>query len=604
MKKGAEISFGLLTIFCLIFLPGDGYSQSGESMYWFKKGVNENDPDKKIENYQKAIQENPDFVEAHYNLGLAYMIRKDYQKSEKAFKNALSASINTTRDSFKGNILNRLATIYRKLGRYDEAEQAYRETLNMAVDDKFKAVTLYELGQTKILQKQYDAAVNYFRQGIRISPPDRTSFEIGIQLAKNQQKIDTLFQQGMASVQNQKLSEATNIFDEIIALSPGHEEAAKQLDRLNSQLAQRKEQRDEQIQPLYKQAKIYMNEGNWTEAIKYLQRIKNIQQDYIDVNKLLSQAQESQYQHLLNEQKIVSLYAKGTENFQGGNFTLALAHLEKVAELDPDYKDVQSRIQAARWEMKRASDLTDRSSKDLDGTFPEFNDDFQFNSNTYSSGDLNSQQFVAQRSQQLDAAIDSQLVHNYYEEALDLMEKQQWQGAIIYLEKTKLIKPNYKSTDFLLNHAKQNIEIMEMTAGKESSTGSKQGSPFTLIFALLASIVALPVAILSISPASRAKYFILLRKYDRAREIYERMLSKKPNNIKLYITLANIYINENRVDEVAVRIFERAIQYNDSLKVQLEPIVARYYLQKAKSSATPKSLIQGVLKEELQRMGN
>jgi tetratricopeptide (TPR) repeat protein len=120
----------------------------------------------------------------------------------------------------------------------------------------------------------------------------------------------------------------------------------------------------------------------------------------------------------------------------------------------------------------------------------------------------------------------------------------------------------------------------------------------------LASIVALPVAILSISPASRAKYFILLRKYDRAREIYERMLSKKPNNIKLYITLANIYINENRVDEVAIHIFERAIQYNDSLKVQLEPIVTRYYHQKAKSSATPKSLIQGVLKEELQRMGN
>lgn len=601
MKKRTHILFGLLIIFYPFLFSGDGYSQNTKAVYWFKKGVNEKDPDKKIQNYQKAIQENPAFVEAHYNLALLFITKKDYQKAEEALINALSASANTTRDSFKSNILNRLGTTYRKMGRYDDAEQAFKQALNISTDNKFKAMTLYELGKTKIFQQQYDEAVNYFRQGVRISPDDRASFETGIQLANNQQKIDTLFQQGMASIQNQKLPEAANIFNEIIELSPGHKEAIKQLERVTSLLEQRQEQRDQQIQPLYKQAMTNINEGNWTEAIKYLQRIKSIQPNYADINTLLSRAQEQQYQPLLDEQKIENFYVNGVENFQDKNFTVSLAHFEKVAELDPNYKDIQSRLQATKREMIQANELTDRTSQSEDATLSEFDDTVQME---YSSSEINSQQFIAEKSRQLDAAIDSQLVQNYYEGALDLMQKQEWQRAIILLEKVKLIKPNYKNTDFLMSQAKHSIEVANSASFNESQDQSGSGSSPIIIFALLASIVALPVAILSASPVYRAKYFILLKKYDRAREIYERMLTKKPNNVKLYITLANIYINENRVDEVAIRVFERAIQYNDNLKIQLEPIVTKYYLKKGKSSGTPKSLIQGDLKEELNRMGN
>jgi len=604
MKERIHISFGLLIILSFIVLLINGYSQDLGAVYWFKKGINENDQEKKIEYYQKAIQENPRFVEAYYNLALAYMIRKEYNKAREAFNNALSANPNGINNSLKSNILNRLGSTYRKMGQHTEAEEAFLGALNITKDNKFKALTLYKLGQTKISQEQYDEAVNYFRQGIRISPEDRTSFEIGIQLAKNQQKINGLYQQGLELVQDQKLSQAVDIFNEIINMNPGHENAKKQIEQITTLLKQQQEQKDQQIQPLYNQAMVYMNEGNWSEAIKYFERIKHLQPDHVEVNELLSQAQERQYQQLLDEQKIENLYVKGIENFENGNYTVALANFERVAELNVAYKDIESRIQATRNEINRINEVTNRMPKREEIIYSETEDNFQWNSNTLSSSDLNSQQLFAERSRQLDAAIDSQLVQNYYQGALDLMERQEWHRAIILLEKVRLIKPDYKNIEFLLSQAKQKIKTSNLVAVNEVSVNSKSDTPAALLLALLAGIITLPVVVLSVSPTTRARYYIFLKKNDKAREIYERMLSKKPNNIKLYITLANIYINEKRVDEIAIRVFERAIQYNDSMKIELEPIVTRYYLQKSKSSDTPKKLIQGALKEELKRMGN
>lgn len=604
MNRSIHHVVGLLIVFYCFVLFIDGYSQDTGAVYWFKKGINEKDQDKKIECYQKAIQGNPQFVEAYYNLALTFLIKREYKKAEEAFRNALSVNPNATNSSLKSNILSRLGSTYRKMERYAEAEEAFQGALNISKDNKFKALTLYELGQTKISQGQYDIAINYFRDGVRTSPEDRTSFETGIQLALDQKKINELHQQGLRLVQEQKLTEAKNIFNQIIEMNPNHQDAKKQIENLTVLLAQKQEQKDQQIQPLYTQALAYMNAGNWTEAIKYLEKINDLQPNYADVNKLHAQAQEQQYQQLLGEQKLDNFYMKGIENFEAGNYTVALANFERVAELDPNYRDIESRIQTARKEISRVNDLMNKMPNREDVTLTETEDNFQYESSTYSSTNLSSQQLFTEKSRQLNAAIDSQLVQNYYQEALDLLEQQEWQRAIILLEKVRLIKANYKNTEFLIGQAKQKIETTNWSAADEVTAGSKSRIPSKLIFALLAGMITLPVALLFISPATRARYYILLKKYDKAREIYERMLSKKPNNIKLYITLANIYVNENRVDEVAIHVFERAIQYNDNLKLQLEPIVTRYYLQKAKTTDTPKHLIQGILKEELRRMGN
>jgi len=585
-------------------LFNDGYAQDIGAVHWFKKGINEKDQQKKIEFYQKAIQENPTFVEAYYNLALIFMIKKEYNKAEQAFKNALSANPSALTNSIKSNILNRLGTMYRKMGRYAEAEEAFLGALSIAKDNKFKALNLYELGQIKISQVRYDEAVNYFNQGIQASPEDRNSFETAIQLARNEQKISSLYQQGLQLIQNQNLSEAMDIFNEVIEMNPYHEDAKKQIEKIATLLKQdQQKEGDQQIQPLYNQAMAYMNDGNWSEAMKYFKRIKSLRPDYADVDRLFSEAQERHYQQFLNVQKVENYYVKGIENFENGNYTVALANFESVAKLDPDYKDITSRIQATQGEINRINELSGKMSKREEVPFSETDDNFELESTSVSSIDLNTQPMFAEKSKQLDIAIDSQLIQNYYQNALDLMQREEWQRAIILLEKVELINPNYKNTEFLFVQTKKNLEMANFSDEDEPVISSNSSSVTTLFLAFIGGIVILPLGLFLVSPTTRAKYYFLLRRYDKAREIYEGLLSKKPNNIRMYITLANIYINENRVDEVAIRVFERAIQYNDNLKIQLEPIVTGYYLQKSKSSDTPIKLIQGALEEELKRMG-
>ncbi len=597
MMKKSYLLVGLLLLLSYSSHATTGNPQDIGAAYWFKKGVGEKDPDKKIEYYLKATQENPAFAEAHYNLALLYIGKKENAKAVESLTKALAGNPNPT---LKSNILSRLGATYRKIGQLAEAEKAFQEAINSSNDVQFKTLMLYELGQTKIAQGRYADAIDLFRQGLRNSPENRNSFELGIQMAREQQKIAELYDQGLALIKNNRLSDAKEVFRQLLQMDSSHAGAREQLERIANLMDQKIDQGDRQIQPLYIQALAYMNEGKWQEAIKNLEKIKSLRPNNAEVAKLLAEAQEKQYQQALNEQKIENFYSMGVENFANGNYTLALANFEKVAELNPNYKDIESRLQATRKEVARVNELMSRMpsregtgiSEPLETAMIETMPGAPTSSGTSRS--------MTESSQMSGSDLDLELAQTYYQQALDLMRQQDWQRAMILLEKIKLIKPGYRNTEFLLSQARQNIESTMGLSQNEATSGKGANR---ILLALVIGFVSLPLAILYLLPTTRARYYILLKKYDKARAIYERLLSKKPNNIKLYITLANIYINENRVDEVAIRVFERAIQYNDHLKLQLEPIVSRYYLQKSKSDDSPKKLIDGVLAEELNRMG-
>ncbi|MDZ7264659.1 MAG: tetratricopeptide repeat protein [candidate division KSB1 bacterium] len=602
--KRQKLSAWLL-ILCI--LSGFGIStakpQQNEAAYWFERAVSENNQEKKVEYYLKAIEKKPNFIEAYFNLALTYLTLKKYDQAEDAFKKAMYANPAALSTSLKSNILSRLGTMYRRAGRYQEAEESFQAALNIATDKKFRALTYYELGQNKLAQGQYEEAIKIFRQGIAISPTDRASFETGIQLAESQRKIQTMSQQASQLAQNGKAAEAAEIYNRILEIDPNHQEAKAQLKKLNLLVEQKQSNDIERVQRLYDEAQAHLNNGEWSEAIALLEKVNQLQPNFKEANKLILQAQEKQYQQLIVQQ----LYDKGQDNFDKGNYVIALVNFERVAEIDANFKNISERIATTRKKIEQTNQRTDNLLAQ--------NDSRQSRSDEASRSDIISNESATARENQVmgqiqgksdapDGSLDVQLIQNYYQEALDLMQKQDWLKAGIVLEKIKLIHPNYKNTEFLLAQARQNLERSNYSpAENTAAAGDKSGNPAVLLLAFLAGIVVLPVGLFFLSPVTRARYYILQKRYDKAREIYERLLSKKPNDIKLYITLANIYINERRIDEVSIRVFERAIQYNDNLKIQLEPIVHRYYLEKGKTDDSPLHLLNDSLKEKLRKMG-
>lgn len=605
MKNILQPSIALLIVYLVFICFSFGYSQQMGSVYWFKKGVNEQDLNKKVEFYSKAIEEKPNFIEAFYNLGLVYINLKDYEKAEEAFKNALMVNPSALQISLKRNILKRMGSLYRNMGRFRESDESFQAALNITQDSKVQALILYELGQTKIAQNQFDQAITYFQQGIKASPDDRLTFETGIQVAQNQKAIFDLYEQGLAAFNNQDLVKAAEQFTRIIEINPNHQEARTQLEKINAAIEQNRLSGNKETQILFDQAKAYLKSGDFKLAIQYFENVKKRQPNHPEVDKLLAETREKQYTKLLTEQKLENYYIQGIENFKNGNYTLALTNFEQVYSGNPNYKDVSARLARVRRDLNRLQNQSNLTSDDNLSSYPS--DELMIASSSPRQGSAQSDDsdlIFSKRSQKMNAVIDSQLVQNFYHEALELMQKRDWLQATIVMEKIRLIDPNYKNTNFLLEQAKGHLNMGDHFNVAHESSPSKTKMSTMMILAFLAGILILPTAgILFLSPVTRAKYYLLQKRYDKAREIYENLISKKPHNVKLYITLANIYINENRIDSVAVSVFEKAIQYNDDLKFRLEPIVTKYYLEKSKQTQNPRSLLSGALKDELDKMG-
>jgi tetratricopeptide (TPR) repeat protein len=131
--------------------------------------------DEAIEYYKKAIAMNPDYADAHANLGVTYMNKGRLDEAIVALKKALAL------DAQKAGVQYNLGLLYDKKGKIDEAISAYEKSIainpgfarayqnlgiayfdkdlkSMAAECFYKAGVLFnEQGETGSALKSYDA---------------------------------------------------------------------------------------------------------------------------------------------------------------------------------------------------------------------------------------------------------------------------------------------------------------------------------------------------------------------------------------------------------------------------------------------------------------
>ncbi|HEV7890438.1 MAG TPA: tetratricopeptide repeat protein [Pyrinomonadaceae bacterium] len=119
--------------------------------------------------FKRAIELDPDFAEAHYRLGNAYLAMSNKDEAEKAFRDAVKAYEKITkRDEKNSDAFYFLGLCYEKLGEYDDAVKALKEAVKTSPtenDDKY-----YELGFSQMKLAQYDEAVRAFNKALEINP--------------------------------------------------------------------------------------------------------------------------------------------------------------------------------------------------------------------------------------------------------------------------------------------------------------------------------------------------------------------------------------------------------------------------------------------------
>ncbi|MBT3508224.1 MAG: tetratricopeptide repeat protein [Nitrospina sp.] len=114
-----------------------------------------------IASYKEAIRIKPDYVDAHYNLGSAYIKADQHKDAVASFKQA----IRIKPDYAVAH--NSLGWIYAHLGQYKESIASYEEAVRIKPD---YALAHHALGKAYFELNRYHEAIAAYKEAIRIKP--------------------------------------------------------------------------------------------------------------------------------------------------------------------------------------------------------------------------------------------------------------------------------------------------------------------------------------------------------------------------------------------------------------------------------------------------
>jgi tetratricopeptide (TPR) repeat protein len=152
--------------------------------------------------YSDRVKKSPEVAFQHYNLGVEYMNRKQYDEASAEFQTALALK--------PGNVLalDNLGTIYLRRGELDKAIAEFQEALRYSIGTK-GAKTLVNLGVAYRNQHRLEEAAKEFEAALRLKPD----------LLEARSNLGAIY-----LIQN-RLEDAAREFQTVIKLKPDHEMA-------------------------------------------------------------------------------------------------------------------------------------------------------------------------------------------------------------------------------------------------------------------------------------------------------------------------------------------------------------------------------------------
>lgn len=191
-----------------------------------------------------------EFKVANYNLAYAYFELEDYNKANSSFRKYLSAN-EGVRSEKVADALNRLGDCYFLERNYDEAIQYYRQSNNMRLFDADYA--LFQIAFCEGLQRNYQDKVTHLRNLLADYPNsnyrDDALYELGRayeRIGQNNQALElyndivknykqssyykkAVLQLGLVNFNNGNLNQALKYYKEVVEDFPNTDEAAAAL---------------------------------------------------------------------------------------------------------------------------------------------------------------------------------------------------------------------------------------------------------------------------------------------------------------------------------------------------------------------------------------
>jgi len=190
------------------------------------------------------------------------------------------------------------------------------------------------------------------------------------------------------------------------------------------------------------------------------------------------------------------------------------------------------------------------------------------------------------------AAAEFAQQDSLYEAALAELAKGNWEQAIRALEKLQALYPYYRDVA---------ERLTEVRAKFTKTITPEPRTSFLFIVVALAAVIVLSVIVMVVFlPTMRARYYLLLRHYAAAAEIYEKLLANNPKQSNLYGALANLYLLLGRYDERAITIYKMILQLNIATprREEINSYVAQHYLNEGRTDSDAIDVMENSLKTE------
>ncbi len=589
----------------LLALPGGfaaAQTQSPQALNWLRAGLTEKDLAKKITAYGKALEFDSLFVEAMYNLGLAYKKQQNYPLAAKWLAKASSTKSQKQSNDLKQQILVELGKTYKKLGRLRESEEALKNAKAVAVDPSARAGILFELGRCLYDQGLYEEALAELREGRALNAENAENFQNFIQVVENAQESQRLHAAAEEALATGNLKQAQSLLDEIQKKSFDQKKAEALAVKVDS--ASRLEANRNTI---YEQAQREAAAGNPQAAVVAYELLLQQAGVYKDASAKLESARQQVAAKQIQAQ-LEADYEAGMSALREKNWTAAIISFEKVVKVDEKFREARKKIDEAERELKNENTeavvaryyvdgIAALNRNDLASALAAFERVRRLN-----SGYRNVNVLLEEIDQRLQAqakpvALTSEQVDNLYQEALTAAGKKDWLQAVVALEKLQLLQPNHRNSVALLAEARVRLSGDGNNVVAENASG---GSLLNSGGVIVAVLVLPLIGMIAFSKSTRARLYLLRGNLTAAAQLYEQILARHPERVKLYPILANLYLLIQRHDEQAMKIYKAVLNLNIATqrREEINALVAQKYLTEGRMDSDAIEVLENALKSE------
>jgi len=211
VSNDTKVALGKASEMTIVLVPSTAANNAGKAAELkkvFEEGVaasRANNPDTAIEKFNAALAMSPQCFDCQFNIGVAYMAKKDEKQAEEAWKKALEIKPDYA------EALNALSTLYNNQKRFDEAAAMSAKAATAGGGTGGSADAVFNQGIILWNQGKIADAKQKFEEAIKL----------------NANLAEAHYQLGMALLNEGKLAEAVTEFETYVKLAPDGQYAAQ-----------------------------------------------------------------------------------------------------------------------------------------------------------------------------------------------------------------------------------------------------------------------------------------------------------------------------------------------------------------------------------------